>query len=228
MESQWENQRPDAGGRPPRSHYRLTAEGARAARLELARGLHSARQDTAGRGAVRARDGRERTDDLDPARAADRGTADPRFLPPASPERRTRRALQGMVSRVARDPGRHERPATGPAGRAGPQVRGRGFQDDPVPAPYRGSTPRARTSGWRDGAIPVRPAATGSRLTIGVIVWLVVVFAFVSLVRAFPQAPGWPIIAWPGAGRRPASMPSAWLTSLAPVRCATCPSGRGR
>jgi hypothetical protein len=57
-----------------------------------------------------------------------------------------------------------------------------------------GSTPRARTSGWRDGAIPVRPAATGFRLTIGVIVWLVV-FAFVSLVRAFPQAPGWPIIA---------------------------------
>jgi hypothetical protein len=37
--------------------------------------------------------------------------------------------------------------------------------------------------------------ATGSRLAIGVIVWLVAVFAFVSLVRAFPQAPGWPIIA---------------------------------
>jgi Phospholipase_D-nuclease N-terminal len=58
-----------------------------------------------------------------------------------------------------------------------------------------GSTPRARTSGWRDGAIPVRPAATGSRLAIGVIVWLVAVFAFVSLVRVFPQPPGWPIIA---------------------------------
>ena len=36
VESQWENQRPDAGGRPPRKYYRLTAEGARAARLELA------------------------------------------------------------------------------------------------------------------------------------------------------------------------------------------------
>jgi hypothetical protein len=58
-----------------------------------------------------------------------------------------------------------------------------------------GSAPRARTSGWRDGAIPVRSAATGFRLTIGVIVWLVVVFAFVSLVRAFPQPPGWPIVA---------------------------------
>jgi PadR family transcriptional regulator, regulatory protein PadR len=36
VESQWENQRPDAGGRPPRKYYRLTAEGARAARLALA------------------------------------------------------------------------------------------------------------------------------------------------------------------------------------------------
>jgi DNA-binding PadR family transcriptional regulator len=36
VESEWENQRPDAGGRPPRKYYRLTAEGARAARLELA------------------------------------------------------------------------------------------------------------------------------------------------------------------------------------------------
>ena len=58
-----------------------------------------------------------------------------------------------------------------------------------------GSAPHARTPGWRDGAIPVRPAATGFRLAIGVIVWLVAVFAFVSLVRVFPQPPGWPIIA---------------------------------
>jgi PadR family transcriptional regulator, regulatory protein PadR len=36
VESQWENQRPDAGGRPPRKYYRLTAEGVRAVRLELA------------------------------------------------------------------------------------------------------------------------------------------------------------------------------------------------
>jgi hypothetical protein len=58
------------------------------------------------------------------------------------------------------------------------------------------SAPRARASGWRDGAIPVRPVAPGFRLAIGVIVWLTVVFAFVSLVRAFPQSPGWAI----GAG----------------------------
>jgi PadR family transcriptional regulator, regulatory protein PadR len=37
VDSQWEEQRPDAGGRPPRKYYRLTAEGARVARLELAR-----------------------------------------------------------------------------------------------------------------------------------------------------------------------------------------------
>ena len=37
VDSQWEDPRPDAGGRPPRKYYRLTAEGARVARLELAR-----------------------------------------------------------------------------------------------------------------------------------------------------------------------------------------------
>ena len=36
VEAEWEDQRPDAGGRPPRKYYRLTAEGARVARLELA------------------------------------------------------------------------------------------------------------------------------------------------------------------------------------------------
>jgi PadR family transcriptional regulator, regulatory protein PadR len=45
VDSQWEEQRPDAGGRPPRKYYRLTAEGARVARLELAR-LELARAST--------------------------------------------------------------------------------------------------------------------------------------------------------------------------------------
>jgi PadR family transcriptional regulator, regulatory protein PadR len=36
VDSQWEERSPDAGGRPPRKYYRLTAEGVRAARLELA------------------------------------------------------------------------------------------------------------------------------------------------------------------------------------------------
>jgi DNA-binding PadR family transcriptional regulator len=42
VDSQWEDQRPDAGGRPPRKYYRLTAEGARVARLELARAATTA------------------------------------------------------------------------------------------------------------------------------------------------------------------------------------------
>jgi PadR family transcriptional regulator PadR len=37
VDSQWEDRTPDAGGRPPRKYYRLTAAGARTARLELAR-----------------------------------------------------------------------------------------------------------------------------------------------------------------------------------------------
>jgi PadR family transcriptional regulator PadR len=37
VNSEWEPQRRDAGGRPPRKYYRLTGEGARVARLELAR-----------------------------------------------------------------------------------------------------------------------------------------------------------------------------------------------
>jgi PadR family transcriptional regulator, regulatory protein PadR len=42
VESQWEAQREDAGGRPPRRYYRLTAEGLRVARLELAQATSSA------------------------------------------------------------------------------------------------------------------------------------------------------------------------------------------
>jgi Phospholipase_D-nuclease N-terminal len=53
---------------------------------------------------------------------------------------------------------------------------------------------RARTSGWRNGAIPARPAAAGPRLTIGAIVWLVVIFAAVSLLRSNPHPNGWPFI----------------------------------
>jgi PadR family transcriptional regulator, regulatory protein PadR len=41
VDAQWQDQRPDAGGRPPRKYYRLTAEGARVARLELARAATS-------------------------------------------------------------------------------------------------------------------------------------------------------------------------------------------
>jgi DNA-binding PadR family transcriptional regulator len=44
VDSEWEPQRHDAGGRPPRKYYQLTAEGARVARLELARAPSSARR----------------------------------------------------------------------------------------------------------------------------------------------------------------------------------------
>ena len=51
VESEWEAQREDAGGRPPRKYYRLTAEGARVARLELAHA--SARAGRAAQGIAR-------------------------------------------------------------------------------------------------------------------------------------------------------------------------------
>lgn len=57
-----------------------------------------------------------------------------------------------------------------------------------------GRSARAGTAGWRDGAIPARPTTPGPRLTIGVIVWLVIIFAAVALLRAHPHPNGWPFI----------------------------------
>lgn len=48
VESEWEAQRPETGGRPPRKYYRLTAEGARVARLELAQASGRERRVTRG------------------------------------------------------------------------------------------------------------------------------------------------------------------------------------
>ena len=42
VESEWEAPREDAGGRPPRRYYRLTTEGLRVARLELAQAASGA------------------------------------------------------------------------------------------------------------------------------------------------------------------------------------------
>jgi PadR family transcriptional regulator len=42
VDAEWEAQRQDAGGRPPRKYYRLTGEGLRIARLELAQVSHAA------------------------------------------------------------------------------------------------------------------------------------------------------------------------------------------
>jgi PadR family transcriptional regulator, regulatory protein PadR len=53
VDSEWEAQREDAGGRPPRKYYRLTAEGLRVARVELAQATSAAPARQAGYGAVR-------------------------------------------------------------------------------------------------------------------------------------------------------------------------------
>jgi PadR family transcriptional regulator, regulatory protein PadR len=60
VDSEWEAQRQDAGGRPPRKYYRLTAEGLRVARLELARTGSAAPARRAGYGAARPAPGSTR------------------------------------------------------------------------------------------------------------------------------------------------------------------------
>jgi PadR family transcriptional regulator PadR len=60
VDSEWEAQREDAGGRPPRKYYRLTAEGLRVARLELAQSASPAPARRAGHGALRPAPGSAR------------------------------------------------------------------------------------------------------------------------------------------------------------------------
>jgi PadR family transcriptional regulator, regulatory protein PadR len=60
VDSEWEAQRQDAGGRPPRKYYRLTAEGLRVARLELAQAASSGPARRARRGATRPAPGSTR------------------------------------------------------------------------------------------------------------------------------------------------------------------------
>jgi PadR family transcriptional regulator PadR len=57
VQSEWEAQREDAGGRPPRKYYRLTAEGVRVARLELAHASAQARHTAQGTAARPAQEG---------------------------------------------------------------------------------------------------------------------------------------------------------------------------
>jgi PadR family transcriptional regulator PadR len=52
VDAEWEAQREDTAGRPPRKYYRLTAEGLRVARLELAQAASSAPPRRAGHGAA--------------------------------------------------------------------------------------------------------------------------------------------------------------------------------
>ena len=57
VQSEWEAQREDAGGRPPRKYYRLTAEGVRVARLELAYASAQAQHAAQGTAARLAQEG---------------------------------------------------------------------------------------------------------------------------------------------------------------------------
>jgi PadR family transcriptional regulator, regulatory protein PadR len=59
VDSEWEAPRQDAGGRPPRKYYRLTGEGLRVARLELAQASRAPAR-SAGRGAARPAPGSTR------------------------------------------------------------------------------------------------------------------------------------------------------------------------
>ena len=70
VESEWEAQREEAGGRPPRKYYRLTAEGLRVARLELAQAASRSPARQAGYGTARPAPG-------NPARRAPGTTARP-------------------------------------------------------------------------------------------------------------------------------------------------------
>jgi uncharacterized membrane protein len=45
----------------------------------------------------------------------------------------------------------------------------------------------------------VRPADVAVRAAAGLVIWLLVVFTVISLVRAFPHTHGWP----PGSAQRP-------------------------
>jgi PadR family transcriptional regulator, regulatory protein PadR len=60
VDSEWETQRENAGGRPPRKYYRLTAEGLRVARLELAQAGSSAPARRAGHGTIQPAPGSTR------------------------------------------------------------------------------------------------------------------------------------------------------------------------
>jgi hypothetical protein len=51
----------------------------------------------------------------------------------------------------------------------------------------------ARTSHWRNGAIRVRPPDVAIRATVGLVIWLLLVFLVILLGRAFPHLLGWPL-----------------------------------
>ena len=117
VDSEWEAQRQDAGGRPPRKYYRLTGEGPPRRPPRACPGPSSASRRVAP-GMVRRGPRQGARDEPGPARPADRRVAHPHRLPPA-PSRRARRAVPGVDRRTARHPGRSEHPPVVPAHAAG-------------------------------------------------------------------------------------------------------------
>jgi len=56
-----------------------------------------------------------------------------------------------------------------------------------------GAARPGRTSHWRDGAMQVRPANVAARAVAGLVIWLLVVFTVIALVRALPHVHGWQV-----------------------------------
>ena len=54
----------------------------------------------------------------------------------------------------------------------------------------RGARP-GQTSHWRDSARPARPANVAVRAAVGLVTWLLVAFAMIWLLRAFPHVHAW-------------------------------------
>jgi hypothetical protein len=50
-----------------------------------------------------------------------------------------------------------------------------------------------RSAQWRNGAMDARPPDVAVRATVGLAVYLVLIFLVISLLRAFPDLEGWPL-----------------------------------
>jgi hypothetical protein len=48
-----------------------------------------------------------------------------------------------------------------------------------------------RTSRWRNGAMQARPPDVAVRATVGLVIWLLLIFLLIALGGAFPHLPGW-------------------------------------
>jgi hypothetical protein len=64
-----------------------------------------------------------------------------------------------------------------------------------------GGGPRpARASSWRNGAMRARPPDVAVRATVGLVIWLLLIFILIWLLRAFPNPHGWQLAVGLGLG----------------------------